>query len=979
MSNRYTFSHANNLNNAHLGFSSGLQTDLNDLITNGGATEGVFYLTTDTHRLYIGRTIIADGATSVSKTIPIPVNGGIQTVDRAVQDPSDNTKTYLPSQANAGEFYYINDSNILAVYNGNQWVQINPNTNTDTEVSAASVSSGTEYQITDDTALVAGKTYYERSGSEGSYVYTAKENIAVGTNPHTAGYYEPYRVKYTLTINQISYDKISNATITSPGAVTADFYINSSDIANVLSISAGLITRDGVSNNTSEIALDGGISNGHTIKIQGGNNVSVSNNNTSDTITLSAPTYSFKRGNLSSDSVSIGLRKNGADISGSIFDITAGDHLSIDSTNTTDIVIHHDAPGAATQTVSGTDDQYGETANATKDLDGTESSTINIPTIKKDTYGHIASISESTITLNGIKNAVGNNYGQIVLQRQDNSYITSSDASLYHTITVDGATNRVYNQNSLGTFYSAASVDARIEQALQSANAMVYKGIVGVQDNGAILALPTSNVQVGDTYLVSPLATYIYTKTSDTELDNNKTYYALSMGGFVEVNAPTQGSLSSYYEKVPTSAADNKVEGGDLFIATGDEYAQTSDIAIDATKTYYTRSSGNAPYTYTKVTTPVVGNIGTYYENMGTIQGAITWSYVPSGDDIDTQFYIGNSSTESARKVSLYNDRNGGTIVSTLVFDSGTLITPKDIAGPLSGESAHTYHIGFNHNNSTVSAGSYGAGIATNTQTSFDGTNSNQFSIPSFTVDDYGHITAASTSTYTLPSIAEYRLNNNTDKLGTGTSDTTIRLWKDNAYQTISLVGDGAGGVRLSASANENESAININHSEMYTLTSDSVAQDGKTYYERTGSGTTSSPYVYTTLPSVTVGTTSVSGKYEKGIFYKDSLTAFSAPAGASAHNISDDTFSALTAVETDSYGHISAYKVTKFQLQPYSLFSDTANNNIATIALQKTGGNVGTVVSITSDNLTITSSSSNNAVTHKVNLEWGSFTSNTP
>lgn len=44
-------------------------------------------------------------------------------------------------------------------------------------------------------------------------------------------------------------------------------------------------------------------------------------------------------------------------------------------------------------------------------------------------------------------------------------------------------------------------------------------------------------------------------------------------------------------------------------------YTKTSDTAIDAAKTYYTRSgSESAGYTYTAVASPAVGSIGNYYE-----------------------------------------------------------------------------------------------------------------------------------------------------------------------------------------------------------------------------------------------------------------------------------------------------------------------------------------------------------------------------
>lgn len=95
----------------NVGFRMGTEGGLKTLAS---ATKGTFYLTTDTHRLYIGND---DGSLS-------PVNQGVISV-------SD-----LSSIQNAipGQFYYITNGNILATWSGGRWVQINP----DTAVSAVS-------------------------------------------------------------------------------------------------------------------------------------------------------------------------------------------------------------------------------------------------------------------------------------------------------------------------------------------------------------------------------------------------------------------------------------------------------------------------------------------------------------------------------------------------------------------------------------------------------------------------------------------------------------------------------------------------------------------------------------------------------------------------------------------------------------------------------------------------------------------------
>ena len=102
---------------ANVLFKRGLQ---NALPTSG--LDGCFYLTTDTHRLYVGQ----DGAV-------VPVNEGIVTVDNVASLPSHTN----PDATKAGNFYYATAENILCIYNGQKWVQLNPNT--DTKISGVDV------------------------------------------------------------------------------------------------------------------------------------------------------------------------------------------------------------------------------------------------------------------------------------------------------------------------------------------------------------------------------------------------------------------------------------------------------------------------------------------------------------------------------------------------------------------------------------------------------------------------------------------------------------------------------------------------------------------------------------------------------------------------------------------------------------------------------------------------------------------------
>ena len=115
------------------------------------AVNGTFYLTSDTHRLYVGD---KDGNVC-------PVNQGVI--------PVKTLPDHLNGDVIPGHFYYLTDDNILATFNGTQWVQINP----DTEVKYITnkVAAGTN--------AATFSTTIEQAGGDHSTVVVnsnAKEN-----------------------------------------------------------------------------------------------------------------------------------------------------------------------------------------------------------------------------------------------------------------------------------------------------------------------------------------------------------------------------------------------------------------------------------------------------------------------------------------------------------------------------------------------------------------------------------------------------------------------------------------------------------------------------------------------------------------------------------------------------------------------------------------------------------------------------------
>lgn len=116
-----------------ISFLTGSQSTVDNILAAGsGAIHGAFYLTQDSHRLYVG-----NEDTSLS-----PVNEGItfyDTYTKFSNDMATLTSTANGRKSLTGQFFYIESSTgmgdgyeagVLTVYNGKQFVVLNKNTNT---------------------------------------------------------------------------------------------------------------------------------------------------------------------------------------------------------------------------------------------------------------------------------------------------------------------------------------------------------------------------------------------------------------------------------------------------------------------------------------------------------------------------------------------------------------------------------------------------------------------------------------------------------------------------------------------------------------------------------------------------------------------------------------------------------------------------------------------------------------------------------
>lgn len=216
---------ANINKNSNVAFKLGLQSALNTLIKDGGATNGTFYLTQDTHRLYIGD--------STGK--PVPVNEGVYTVANVAALPSTSLA------AETGGFYYAEAENILAVASGGKWVQINSSTDYGMDKFEATTENTT-----------GGVTLTNTLTQKTTASKSSKVDIVGGTG---------------ITVTQTDKTDSANAKITITGS---DFALS-----------------DTVANNTATISLKSGETAKGNVVLKASDNITIEED-TSKNITIKA-------------------------------------------------------------------------------------------------------------------------------------------------------------------------------------------------------------------------------------------------------------------------------------------------------------------------------------------------------------------------------------------------------------------------------------------------------------------------------------------------------------------------------------------------------------------------------------------------------------------------------------------------------------------------------------------------------------------
>lgn len=426
---------------ANVMFKRGTQTGFNNLTT---YQDGCFYLTTDSHRLYVGNG--NNKADLVSQSvISYPNWAAIEAL---------STESGLCAE---GQFYYAKAENILCTYSNGKWVQINPDHNDDHDT------------------------------------YVKKVDVAKNEAETEKGKQLVYDVKITQAQKNLKGNNES-----APSEVSGKLTISAADLGQITTDTS--VGMEAEKSNSKVYLKNSGVGANAAAKVElaGEGSVSISTSN-SNKITISGvdTTYSLNTTTNTTGAKAALQNQNGT--TDSSFAVEVDGNALIVESNTAgkngSIKLAH-----ATTLTSNT--SYTPT-NATADESGNV--TLSMPTVSVNEYGHVTAVGTKNVTLPRDKDTkvsavTADNSGKITVTLKDEhttieTPVVSKEAVLFHKITVDGAEKTVYNQGDLGAFYSSNKVDTLITKAKSEMNAMTYCGTMTNSAFGQI-----TGPQKGDTY-----------------------------------------------------------------------------------------------------------------------------------------------------------------------------------------------------------------------------------------------------------------------------------------------------------------------------------------------------------------------------------------------------------------------------------------------------------------------------------------------
>lgn len=676
-------------------FKRGTQTGFNNLTT---YQDGCFYLTTDSHRLYVGTG--NNKADLVSQSvITYPNWAAIEALS------NKSSSSYAPGLCSEGQFYYAKAENILCTYSEGKWVQINPDHNDDHDTYVKSVS-------------VAKNTTETEKGKQLVYdvKITQAQKDLKGNNEGA-----PSEVSGKITISAADLGQITTHTDVGMEAEKSNSKV--------------YLKNNGVGANTAA-----------KVELAGGGSVSVSTDS-SNKITISGvdTTYSLNTTTNTTGAKAALQNQNGTTESSFAVEVD-GNALIVES-NTAgkngSIKLAH----ATTLTSNAS---Y-TPANATTDESGNV--TLSMPTVSVNEYGHVTAVGTKNVTLPRDKDTKvsavsADNSGKITVKIKDESTTVEtpvvSDAVLFHKITVDGAEKTAYNQGDLGAFYSSDKIDTLITAAKSEMNAMTYCGTVTKSAFDQI-----TGPQKGDTYKAAESFTIgsgdgaIQVDTGDLIIYNGADVAAGTAGDITKWEViPSGDDIDTTYDislNGTTIQLNNKVNSqtaGTIAVkgAGGISVTNNGGLSIAHTNTVIAGVAKSTGLADRKFTIPTIN-----YDNYGHITGLGPATTIELPADKDTTYTLGSDA--KTKTVSLKN--------SSQVVTGSLKFTTSDDSFVVSMSNTRADQPVVDLKLATLTP-SNTASTNNVSYSPLSGGGEQEFTVPKAKVDIYGRVTGFENQTITL-------------------------------------------------------------------------------------------------------------------------------------------------------------------------------------------------------------------------------------
>lgn len=682
---------------ANVMFKRGTQSGFNNLTA---YQDGCFYLTTDSHRLYVGTG--NNTADLVSQSVISYSNWA------AIEALSNkSSSSYAAGLCVEGQFYYAKAENILCTYSNGKWVQINPDHNDDHDT------------------------------------YVKSINVAKNDAKTEKGKQLVYDVRITQAQKDL---KGNNESAVTPD-VSGQIVISATDLGQITTHTDVGVEAEKTADNKVYLKNNGiGASATAKVELAGEGSVSISTSN-SNKITISGvdTTYSLNTTTNTTGAKAALQTQNG----------TTESSFAIEVDNSALIVASNTAGKNGSIKLAHAKSLQSNSAFTPADATTDDSGNVilSMPTVSVNEYGHITAVGTQNVTLPRDKDTKvsaisADDSGKITVTIKDENTTVEtpvvSDTVLYHKITVDGVEKTVYNQGDLGAFYSSDKVDTLITAAKSEMNAMTYCGTATKSAFGQI-----TGPQKGDTYKAAESFTIgsgssaVDVNTGDLIIYNGADVAAGAAGDIAKWEViPSGDDIDTTYNMSLNGTAiqlNNEVNSktaGTIAVKGADGISVTNDsgLSIGHTNTITAGSASGTKLVDRKFTIPTIN-----YDKNGHITGLGIATTIELPVDKDTTYTFGSDAT--SKTVSLKNSSE--VVTGSLQFTT----SDNSLVVSLSNTAADKPVVDLKLTTVTKKDSASANNVS---YSPLSGGSEQEFTVPKAIVDDYGRVTGFENQTITL-------------------------------------------------------------------------------------------------------------------------------------------------------------------------------------------------------------------------------------